>query len=181
MKVLPYSSGVNILSKAMEIIIDGYNLIGRDGGMRGALEHKRNGLIQQLAIFRERKNLEVTVVFDGWQSGLAKEVEEKRGGVKVIFSRLGEKADSVIMRLARRQGSGCVVVTSDREIRAVVEKFGAACVTSGEFTEVLRSSDRPYDNSEFAEPQRDSLKKGNPRRLSRADKKRSEILRKLRS
>lgn len=165
----------------MEIIIDGYNLIGRDGGMRGALEHKRNGLIQQLAIFREIKNLEATVVFDGWQSGLAQEVEERRGGVKVIFSRLGEKADSVIMRLARRQGSGCVVVTSDREIRNVVEKFGATTVPAGEFAEILRNADRPSDSSEFAQPQRDSSKKGNPRRLSKADKKRSEILRKLRS
>ena len=165
----------------MEVIIDGYNLIGRDGGMRGALEHKRNGLIQQLAIFRQTKNLEVTVVFDGWQSGLAKEIEEKRGGVKVIFSRLGEKADSVIMRLARLQGSGCVVVTSDREIRNVVEKFGATAVTSGEFAEILRGVDRPYDSSEFTEPERDSSKKGNPRRLPKADKKRAEILRKLRS
>lgn len=149
--------------------------------MRGALEYKRNWLVQQLANFREKKNLEVTVVFDGWQSGLRNEVEEKRGGVKVIFSRLGEKADSVIVRLARGQGSGCVVVTSDREIRNVVERFGAVAVTSGDFAEVLRSVDRPYDDSEFAEPQRDSSKKGNPRRLSRADKKRSDILRKLRS
>ena len=165
----------------MEIIIDGYNFIGWDSGLRGALEHKRNWLVQQLAIFREKKNFEITVVFDGWQAGLRHEVEEKRAGVKVVFSRLGEKADSVIVRLARARGSGCVVVTSDREIRNVVEKFGAACVTSGEFAEVLCSSDRPYDNSEFTEPQRDSLKKGNPRRLSKADKKRSEILRKLRS
>jgi predicted RNA-binding protein with PIN domain len=164
----------------MEIIIDGYNLIGRDGGLRGALEHKRNWLIQQLAMFREKKNLEVTVVFDGWQSGLRNEVEEKRGGVKVIFSRLGEKADNVIVRLARAEGSGCVVVTSDREIRNVVEKFGAAAVTSGEFAEILSRTDKPYDDSDYAEPQRDSSKRGNPRRLSRADKRRSEILRKLR-
>jgi predicted RNA-binding protein with PIN domain len=167
--------------KAMEIIIDGYNLIGRDGGLSGALEHKRNWLIQQLASFREKKNVEVTVVFDGWQSGLRNEVEEKRGGVKVVFSRPGEKADSVIMRLARRQGNGCVVVTSDREIRNGVGKFGAAAVTSDEFAEILRSADRPYDDSPCAEPQRDPSKRGNPRRLSRADQKRSAILRKLRS
>jgi predicted RNA-binding protein with PIN domain len=165
----------------MEIIIDGYNLIGRNGGLRGALEHKRNWLIQQLASFREKKNFEITVVFDGWQSGSRYEVEEKRGGVKIIFSRLGEKADSVIIRLARAQGSGCVVVTSDREIRSVVEKFEAAAVTSGEFAEVLRDAESPYDRSEYGRTQRETSKKGNPRRLSRADKKRSEILRKLRS
>jgi predicted RNA-binding protein with PIN domain len=165
----------------MEIIIDGYNLIGRDEGLRGALEHKRNWLIQQLASFRKKKGFEITVVFDGWQSGLRYEVEEKRGGVRVVFSRLGEKADSVIIRLARAQGSGCVVVTSDREIRNVVEKFEAAAVTSGEFAEVLRDAYNPYDHSEYGGTQRETSKKGNPRRLSRADKRRSEILRKLRS
>ena len=165
----------------MEIIIDGYNFIGRDGGLRGPLEHKRRWLIQQLAIFREKKDLEVTVVFDGWRSGVGNEVEEKRGGVRVVFSRLGEKADSVIVRLTRARGSGCVVVTSDREIRNAVEKFGAAAVTSGEFAEVLRGVDRLYNDSEYAEPEFEASKKGNPRRLSRADKKRSEVLRKLRS
>ncbi|MGE5304436.1 MAG: NYN domain-containing protein [Alphaproteobacteria bacterium] len=165
----------------MEIIVDGYNLIGRDGGLRGALEHKRNWLMQQLAIFREQKNFEITVVFDGWQHGLRDEAEEKRGGVKVIFSRLGEKADSVIIRLSRARGSGCVVVTSDREIRNVVEKFGVAAVTSGEFAEILRDADGGYEHSEYGGAQRDTSRKGNPRRLSKADKKRSEILRKLRS
>ena len=165
----------------MEIIIDGYNFIGWDSGLRGALEHKRNWLVQQLAIFREKKNFEITVVFDGWQAGLRHEVEEKRAGVKVVFSRLGEKADSVIVRLARARGSGCVVVTSDREIRNVVEKFGAAAVTSGEFADVLRDADRPHDDLEYGGAQRDASKKGNPRRLSKADKKRSQILRKLRS
>jgi predicted RNA-binding protein with PIN domain len=169
------------IEKAMEIIIDGYNLIGRDGGLRGALEHKRNWLIQQLANFREKKDFEITVVFDGWQSGLRYEAEEKRAGVRVVFSRLGEKADSVIIRLARAQGNGCVVVTSDREIRNAVEKFEAVAVTSGEFAEVLRDVDNPYDHSEYGGTQRETWKKGNPRRLSRAEKRRSEILRKLRS
>jgi predicted RNA-binding protein with PIN domain len=165
----------------MEIIIDGYNLIGQDEGLRGALEHKRNWLIQQLSIFRAAKDCEVTVVFDGWQSGSPYEAEEKRGGVRVIFSRLGEKADSVIMRVGRSKGSGCVIVTSDREIRNTVEKFGAVALSSGEFAEILRNADRPNDDLKYDEPERDSSKKGNPRRLSRADKKRSEILRKLRS
>lgn len=163
----------------MQIIIDGYNLIGRDGGLRGALEHKRNWLIQELAIFRDKKQFELTVVFDGWQSGSPSEVEEKRAGVKVIFSRLGEKADTVIVRLARRHGSGCVVVTSDREIRNAIEKIGATAITSGEFAEVLHSVGGPTNDFSEIEPQGRLPKKGNPRRLSRADKKRSEVLRKL--
>lgn len=165
----------------MEIIIDGYNLIGRDQGLSGPLEHKRNWLLQQLSRFREQKNFEVTVVFDGWQSGSRYEVEEKRAGVRVVFSRLGEKADGVIIRIARAKGSGCVVVTSDREIRSAVEKFGAVSLRSGEFAEILRRIDAPPCDIEEYDSEPDSRKKGNPRRLSKADKRRIEILRKLKS
>ena len=163
----------------MEIIIDGYNLIGRDGGLRGSLEHKRNWLVQQLASFRQRKNVEVTVVFDAWQSGLRNVAEEIRTGVKIVFSPMGEKADSVIVRLARRQGSGCVVVSSDREIRNAVERFGAVAVSSGEFAEVLSSPDISGDDSKYGEPESESPKRGNPRRLSKAEKRRAGVLRKL--
>jgi predicted RNA-binding protein with PIN domain len=163
----------------MEIIIDGYNLIGRDGGLRGSLEHKRSWLVQQLGAFRQRKSFEVTVVFDGWRSGLRNVVEEQRAGVKVVFSPIGEKADSVIVRLARRQGSGCVVVSSDREIRDAVEKFGAVAVSSGEFAEILSGADRPDDHARYLEPESEPSRRGNPRRLSKAEKRHADVLRKL--
>jgi len=163
----------------MEIIIDGYNFIGRDQGLTGPLEPKRNRFLQQLSVYCEKKNFEVTVVFDGWQSGSRYEVEEKKNRVRVVFSRLGEKADGVIIRIAHAKGSGCVVVTSDREIQSAVEKFGAVCIRSGDFAEILRSVEIPYDFDENG-PETDLRKKGNPRRPSKADRRRSEILRKLR-
>ncbi len=163
----------------MEIIIDGYNFIGRDQGLTGPLEPKRNRFLQQLSVYCEKKNFKVTVVFDGWQSGSRYEVEEKKNRVRVVFSRLGEKADGVIIRIAHAKGSGCVVVTSDREIQSAVEKFGAVCIRSGDFAEILRSVEIPYDFEENG-PETDLRKKGNPRRPSKADRRRSEILRKLR-
>ena len=43
-------SASRVISLAeMEIIIDGYNVIGSDAGLTGNLEHKRNTLVQQLA------------------------------------------------------------------------------------------------------------------------------------
>ena len=39
----------------MEIIIDGYNLIGSDPGLRGELEHQRNWLVQRLSLYNEVK------------------------------------------------------------------------------------------------------------------------------
>jgi uncharacterized protein len=163
----------------MEIIIDGYNFIGRDQGLIGPLEPKRNRLLQELSVYCEKKKLEVTVVFDGWQSGSRNEIAEKKDGVKVVFSRLGEKADGVIIRIARAKGNGCVVVTSDREIRSAVDKFGAVSVRSGEFADILRSVEGPYDFDDD-DPEADLGKKGNPRRLSKADRRHAEVLRKLR-
>src|SRR5919109_69114 len=126
----------------MDVIIDGYNLIGIDRGLRGALEHKRNWLIQQLSMYHKVKGFGVVVVFDGWRAGWVNETEEKRDGVTIVYSRQGEKADSVIVRIARTKGSGCVVISSDREIQKAVETFGGVAIPSGELAQILRAIER---------------------------------------
>src|ERR671923_1870352 len=118
--------------RTMDLIIDGYNLIGSDRGLGGVLEHKRNWLVQQLSRYQKIKQFNVILAFDGWRSGSPNQVIEKKDGVTVIYSRLGEKADAVIVRVAREKGSGCVVVTSDREIRTAVERSGAVAVSPGQ-------------------------------------------------
>lgn len=85
----------------MDIIIDGYNLIGGDRGLHGILEPMRNRLIQQLATHKARKDFGIILVFDGWRAGGVDEGEEKSDGIKIVYSRLGEKADSVLVRIAR--------------------------------------------------------------------------------
>jgi len=171
---------------AIHIILDGYNLIGSEKGLRGSLELRRNQLIRQLQQYRQRKGYPITVVFDGWRSGWIHEVEERTGGISVIFSQLGEKADSVIQRLAREMGSGCVVVTSDQEIRRAVEASGAVAIYAGEFTAKLRNLEIEIEDEGFQglgdeglKGIRERGKKGNPRRLSKRERKRRERLRKL--
>jgi predicted RNA-binding protein with PIN domain len=166
---------------ALHIVIDGYNLIGSEKGLVGKLEGKRNELIHQLRNYQERKSYEITLVFDGWRSGGVYEAEERIGGIRVIYSRQGEKADSVIQRLAGEMGSGCIVVTSDREVRRAVEAVGAVPIYAGEFAAKLRTLDR-----EISEEQREDSgsirrgdKKGNPRKLSKTERKRRERLKKL--
>src|SRR4029450_14020714 len=99
-----------------------------------------------LSSSHKRKGHGVTVVFDGWRSGSTDEVEQKRDGICIVYSRLGEKADSVTVRLARNNGAGCVVVTSDREVRSAVERFGAVPVYAGEFVEMLGNLGKPFDH-----------------------------------
>jgi len=168
---------------ALEIIIDGYNLIGSERGLRGDLESLRRQLIQKLQEYRRRRGYPVTVVFDGWRSGWINEVEESADGVTVIYSRQGEKADDVIKRLARQKRSGCLVVSSDREVRQAVERAGAVAIYAGEFSAKLKNLDRELQAEEewhnHLEAPRRKDKKGNPRRLSKKERRRQERLRKL--
>ncbi len=171
---------------AIHIIVDGYNIIGSEQGLTGNLESKRSRLIQQLQQYHDRKDYPVTVVFDGWRSGWVHEVEEKSGGITVIFSQQGEKADSVIQRLARQMGGGCVVVTSDREVRRAAEVSGAVAIHAGEFSAKLRNlekesavKDEGFEGDEGFRGFVAQRKKGNPRKLSKEERKRRDRLKKL--
>ena len=78
------------------VIIDGYNLIGTS---HRNLEKQRETLIDALIEYKKRKGHDITVVFDGWKTGESHESRYVTGGVRVIYSRVGEKADSVIKRI----------------------------------------------------------------------------------
>ena len=167
---------------AIHIVVDGYNVIGSDQGLRGDLETKRHELLQDLQQYQSRKGHPVTVVFDGWRAGRLEQMEQQVGNVNVLFSRYGEKADLVIERIAREMGAGCVVVTSDRELRRSVETRGAVAVYVNEFVKKLRRGDEDDTGEdmeiEFEAPQRAS-KKGNPHKISRIERQRRERLKKL--
>ena len=161
----------------MDVIIDGYNVLGADQGLHGSLEQKRESLVRQLSRYQKAKGFAITLVFDGWKSGRLNEVNEKVNGVNVIYSRQGEKADDVVVRVARQKGSGCAVVSSDREVRNSVEKFGAAAIYAGEFNKILHQLENPGNSSgEFETDDSDSP---DFRRASKTERRRRERLRKL--
>lgn len=163
----------------MDVVIDGYNLIGAEGGLGSALEYKRNWLIQQLVRYQEIKKYNLTVVFDGWRSGQSLETTERSGGIAVVYSRLGEKADAVIVRLARAKAAGAVVVTSDREIQNAVERSGATAISAAEFNRILRCLDGNFVTDDDEEGDFQPNKKGNPNRLSKSARRRNDKLKKL--
>src|SRR5437870_1570248 len=51
----------------IHLIIDGYNLLGVRGGLRGDVEARREQLIRDLAGYRQRKGHPRTVGFNGWR------------------------------------------------------------------------------------------------------------------
>lgn len=153
------------------IIIDGYNLIGTQ---HRDLEAERQRLLGLLAEYKKNKDHSIIVVFDGWKNGGPTETRTISGGVEVIYSRLGERADTVIKRLItgdRRH----IVVTSDREIQAHAWSQDSVPIEAEEFLRILEQGP-DYAVSGY---QRPKGKKGSPRQLSKKDRVKKQALEKL--
>jgi len=167
----------------MHLIIDGYNLLHVDRSLTNLhsiqLQWERERLIDWLSTYQKLKSCEVTVVFDGWQEGWSTETREKRKGLQIIFSKLGEKADEVIKRLVKEKGSGAVVITSDREVARFAQRMDVAVIPSEQFRERLqeRSSRMPEESPE--EEERGIKKKGPSRRLSKKERRARAASKKL--
>ena len=174
---------------ATHLLVDGYNVVG-SAGMAGAsgagcLEASREGLINSLAGYRQRKGHAITVVFDGWQGGLGAEHREFQSGVEVVYSKRGERADQVIQRLARLYGKDCAVVSSDHEVVNSARAAGAFVIGAPEFRVKLQdravraptSAFKELDRGDVDVVKRSKDKGGNPRKLPKSQRKRNHQLR----
>lgn len=103
------------------------------------------------------------------------------GGVRVIYSRLGEKADSVIKRMVSSDRREWIVVTSDRDIAAYAWAYGSVAVSSEEFLAILEKPEKiaSGDFDFIEEEEYESQKKGSPKQLSKKEKARRRALNKL--
>jgi hypothetical protein len=168
---------------ANHLVIDGYNLIGFRDGLGGDLELKREQLVKALTTYRKFKKHTITVVFDGWETGAFSGSKKTLGGITIIFSRRGEKADQVICRMVSGDGARYIVVSSDREVQDKVTSEGAVAVSSEEFDGLLsmaiHSGGEMSMVDEDYEPTLSTKKKGNPRRLSKAERRKKKKLEKL--
>ncbi|MBI4686596.1 MAG: NYN domain-containing protein [Nitrospirae bacterium] len=162
------------------ILIDGYNLIGT---AHRSLESARNDLIQRLQAYASLKGHDITLVFDGHKSGQLNETRIKGGLITVIFSRLGENADSVIKKMLSASARHWIVVSSDREIADFAERKGFASIASGDFERRLYSlhaeETEPEDTGKDDDIEAPVRQKGNPRMLSKRQKEKLRALKKL--
>jgi predicted RNA-binding protein with PIN domain len=178
----------------MHIIIDGYNLIRQSDALRRyerfSLEEGRKALIRFTALYKRHKGHKVTVVFDGWEGGPADEERDRQGGINIIYSRRGEKADDVIKRMVQKIGEEIVVVTSDRDIADFVSHRGKTAISSQEFEghvsrlkistpDSLPDRDGGYEKDEDDETRAGIKRKGPSKRLSRKQKSALAKIRKL--
>jgi uncharacterized protein len=136
-------------------------------------------LIDSLVAYKKSKGHDLTVVFDGWRTGQGQESRSVTGGIRVIYSRLGDKADSVIKRMISAERREWIVVTSDRDIADHAWSTGSIPVSSDDFLNALSAKDlsgiEEEDEEEYIEPRR----KGSPRQLSKKEKAIKRALSKL--
>ena len=121
----------------LHLIIDGYNLIRQSAALarvdRRDIAAGRSALLRRLAAYRRLKPHRVTVVFDGAGAPEGTPERDQAMGVRVVFSRQGETADTVIARMARQEAEKALVVTSDRGLARAAEAGGATVLDALEF------------------------------------------------
>lgn len=175
---------------SLHLLVDGYNLMGRSGDLYGSgaddLEEAREKLIETLAKYRGAKGAKLTLVFDGGKGGYPTRRKERKRGLDIIFSKIGEEADHVIKDMIQEGKKSYVVVTSDNDIRDFAEARGLTTIRSGEFKDKMEMACYMADKGLMNEEEEDegnasfsTKKKGNPRKRSKKERKRNVVLRKM--
>ena len=173
---------------AIHIVIDGYNLIRQSSSLepldRVSLEEGRHALLELLAMYRRFKTHSVTVVFDGADASSTMGRRERWRGIDIVFSSLGESADTVIKKMAAREKERAVIVTSDRDLAHFVNKQGSSTVESVDFElKMMVAIQGKNDGSSFKRESRSwdphTKKKGPSRRRSKKERRQRVKARKL--
>jgi predicted RNA-binding protein with PIN domain len=175
---------------AVHVVVDGYNVIRQSTSLREeeklSLEHGREALIEKLRQYKRIKGHRITVVFDGAEKITVAEEKTQQKGIKIIYSRQGRTADSVIRRICRDQGENVVVVTADGELASYAQSRGSVVMTSEEFETIVEMSlyanMKGLEDEEEVEgwsPAKGTSKKGPAKKRSKKERKRRRKLKKL--
>jgi predicted RNA-binding protein with PIN domain len=147
------------------------------------MEKARDTLLDAVIEYRKVKDHDITVVFDGYKNGMATQQLSFRDNVKVIFTRLGERADDVIKKTVTQERREWIVVTADRDIADHAWAAGSVAVASERFMDIITRA-RRINTDEVREVEQDDEderheRKGNPFRPSKKEKTLRRILGKL--
>ena len=143
----------------------------------------RDALVDMLAAYKKVKSHRITVVFDGTAAPLFSQQRHRQKGISIIFSQVGESADTVIKNMARRERQKALVVSSDNDIVQSASASGAATISADEFEKKLIMSVEmdglEMEGHEYDGWKPTTKKKGPSRRLSKRQRKNSVKIRKL--
>lgn len=122
----------------MPILIDGHNLIGQLATLSLEDPNDEEALIRMLGSYRGRTGQSITVVFDPG-GAFALPQSRRYRSITVVFAPHGRSADAVIARRVQQSQDprGWLVVTSDRDLAATVQRLGARVQTAEAFAQTL--------------------------------------------
>ena len=136
------------MSKRDLLVVDGYNVIYKGDRYKKLIDDNcsfdysndpyiraREQLVADVAAYAQGR-FEPVIVFDGGGNLNVERPKIKKAGVKLVFSKTGTTADTVIERLvteARASERRVTVVTSDNTIRATVGAGGVTRVSADLF------------------------------------------------
>ncbi len=134
--------------KDIYLIIDGYNLIGQSSELSSiaqvSLEEARDKLLITLINYNTQHDGEMIVVFDAYGVEGTESVEFKHG-VKVVYTKGKETADSYIERLTyelyRKHITHITVVTSDMSEQHAIFGSGAYRMSSREMWSTIANQE----------------------------------------
>lgn len=155
-------------------MIDGYNVIGV---LHGSLEQRRKEFIDTLIEYNQIRHHNITLVFDGWKSSFGQS-STIIGGIDVIYTGPGDKADDFIKRIITTGSKSWTVISSDREIIANAWRYDCVPITSSQFEHRLYltlsnlslSDFKGFDDETYNDYEGSDLRKGNPRMPSKKDR-----------
>lgn len=124
------------------MIVDGYNVIHQSDRYKSRardLEEARLKLIEDMVSYGAMSNLEVVIIFDGSGAWADTGKVKSQLGVKVIFTKRGQTADSMIEKLAHSPlpGKEVIVVTADYEEQRAIFAKGALRKTPRELIDEI--------------------------------------------
>ncbi len=170
------------------IIIDGYNFIFNSyfklNVKSETLQRLRNDTVNFLSEYYNVKRNKVIVVFDGYNTDLPLESKYFIKNIEVIYSKKDEKADDVVVRLAKACKSS-MVVTNDNEIKKNVENANCSCMSPEEFKVLVENiiNDGYNDVAEYSAEEEyvpsNGKRKGNPHRLSKKERLKNQKIKKI--
>jgi len=121
----------------MILLIDGYNILKRQHGVRFIDDAIRARFIRNVAGYARYSGNKVVIVFDGQAQDDA--FERHGRGVQVVYSGSRETADDYIKRYVEKHSSkDLMLVTSDRELNGVADRYKIPSLDAHEFVHVLR-------------------------------------------
>jgi predicted RNA-binding protein with PIN domain len=154
------------------VLVDGYNLIKNDPTLSvieaRSLEAGRRALVSRMLTSFNLQANEVIVVFDGSDIPLPVPSDERHGQVRVVFSRKGETADAVILRMiaATPAARQLLLLSDDRELRDAAQAHGGIAGGAADRARPRTVPSRLAAKDSDERP-RSTEKKGNPRRAKK--------------